>query len=86
MVAGCRAGRVRRPSSRGAQNSIIAYDVPPGTLGNEAVNGLVVGNHSGRASRSGIGRVHCGTNGIQGSTMLTVQLWERSGAGQAEVL
>ena len=65
-----------------AQNSFIAYNVPAGAVGNQAIDGLVVGNDF-RVVRpitvSQLGVFDSGTNGIQGSTVLTIQLYERSG-------
>jgi hypothetical protein len=72
-----------------AQNTTIAYDVPPGTPGNEAANGLVVGNDFRVVSPITIwylGVFNSGTNGIQGNSVLTVQLWERSGAQAGTLL
>ena len=67
----------------GAPNTIIAYDVPAGTVGNSFEANLVVGNDFRVVNPITVwylGVFNSGTNGIQGSTVLTVQLWERSGA------
>ena len=73
-----------------AQNTTVAYDVPPGTPGNEAVNGLVVGNDFRVVNPVTIwylGVFTSGTNnGVQGHAVLTAQLWERSGAQAGTLL
>src|SRR5438093_13705581 len=64
-----------------AQNNFIAYEVPAGTVGNQAIAGLGVGNDF-RVIRpitiTQLGVFDSRTNGIQGSTVLTVQLYERN--------
>lgn len=67
-------------SSLQAQN-YIAYNVPYGTTGNQAVLGLGVGNDFKVDSPiliSQLGVFVSGTNGILPGTELTVQLYERS--------
>src|SRR5262245_13312852 len=71
------------------QTRYIAYDVPYGTLGNQAIPGLGVGNdfrvvHPVQVWQLGV--FTSGTNGIVGSTKLTVQLWERSGRREGTLL
>jgi len=64
------------------QAQTIAYDAPKGTLGNEAVPNLVVGNDfdvESPVTISQLGVFNSGGNGIQGSSELTVQLYERNG-------
>jgi hypothetical protein len=65
-----------------AGQTFTAYDVPAGTVGNQAIPGISVGNDF-RVIRpitiTELGVFDSGTNGIQGSTVLTVQLYERSG-------
>jgi hypothetical protein len=63
--------------------SVAAYNVPFGTLGNEAIQGLGVGNDFRVVSPIAItqlGVFNSGTNGIQGSAVLTVQIYERNGS------
>jgi len=65
-----------------AQNSTVAYDVAPGVVGNQAIAGLGVGNDFNviyPITISQFGVFNSGTNGIQGSAELTVQLFERNG-------
>jgi len=65
-----------------AQNATIAYDVPPGVVGNQAIAGLGVGNDFNviyPITVSELGVFNSGTNGIQGTAELTVQLFERNG-------
>jgi hypothetical protein len=60
----------------------IAYDVPSGTVGNQGIVGLGVGNDFAVVQPitiSQLGVFVSGTNGIQDGTVLTVQLYERSG-------
>lgn len=68
--------------SRLKGQNYIAYDVPYGTPGNQALDGLVVGNDFrvvNPITISSLGVFSSGTNGIQGSTVLAVQVFERSG-------
>lgn len=76
------AGRAQSPN-------YIAYDVPYGTVGNQAVPGLGVGNDFRVVQPitiSQLGVFVSGTNGIQGSTVLTVQLYERTGRHEGTLL
>lgn len=62
--------------------AIAAYSVQPGTVGNEAIPGLGVGNDFRVVDPIAItelGVFNSGTNGIQGSAVLTVQVYERNG-------
>lgn len=69
--------------------SYIAYDVPWGTLGNQGIPGLGVGNDFAVVQPitiSQLGVFVSGTNGIQDGTVLTVQLYERSGRHEGTLL
>lgn len=62
--------------------TLTAYDVQPGTIGNEAIPGLGVGNDFRVVSPvviTQLGVFSSGANGIQGSAVLTVQIYERNG-------
>ena len=67
------------PAVLTAQTTFTAYDVPFGTIGNQALPGLGVGGDFRVLSPitvSQLGVFSSGTNGIQGSAQLTVQLFE----------
>jgi hypothetical protein len=71
------------------QTRYIAYEVPYGTLGNQAIAGLGVGNDFCVVRPIQVwqlGVFTSGTNGIVGSTVLTVQLYERSGRREGTLL
>jgi hypothetical protein len=64
-----------------AQTPIIGYSVPKGIAGNQAIPGLGVGNDfqvRSPVTISQLGVFNSGNNGIQGGTVLTVQLYERA--------
>jgi hypothetical protein len=72
-----------------AQTSYIAYDVPQGTVGNQGILGLGVGNDFcvvQPITISQLGVFTSGTNGIRGSSVLTVQLYERTGRHDGTLL
>ncbi len=72
-----------------AQTSFIAYTIPNGTVGNQAMPGLSVGNDFQVISPITISRLgvfDSGGGGIQDGAVLTVQLYERSGDRQGTLL
>ena len=86
----CLAAAAILASSRpSAAQGYVAYDAPPGTTGNGATPGIVVGNDFRviqPITVTQLGVFDSGTNGIQGSTVLTVQLYERSGRHNGTLL
>jgi len=65
---------------------VTAYNVQPGTVGNEAVPRLGVGNDFRVVTPIAItqlGVFNSGANGIQGSAVLAVQVYERNGSSGA---
>jgi hypothetical protein len=85
----CIIGAVHCAYPLAVQAEFIAYNAPAGTVGNQAINGLVVGDDFRviyPITVSQLGVFDSGTNGIQGSTVLTVQLYERSGRHNGTLL
>lgn len=73
----------------GAQTTFIAYTIPQGTAGNQAIPDLSVGNDFQVVSPvtiSQLGVFDSGGNGIQDGGVLTVQLYERSGDSEGTLL